>query len=141
MVDELIEVNLNTSMISKVTVTIVIDDFDSAHTETDDGSDPDEFAVKINSSGQESQPATGTTPGSVIIELPAGNATEGTEEAVEMGPVLGIHITATCHGGKQAYPSGRPGLIIRGSPFVYVDQGISYTIAIEYDYLEEVGVS
>lgn len=123
--------DINSSRVISVRVEIKFDDFDSDHAGTDDGSDPDEFSVSINSSGVESQKVTGKTPGTAVLELPASNAT--TDETVEFGPELAININANCKGGKKATAIPRPAPFF---PIVYVDQGIAYSIQISYTYLE-----
>ncbi|UCH89432.1 MAG: hypothetical protein JSV49_01930 [Thermoplasmata archaeon] len=135
-VSHAVVMDLNSSKLSYVEVTVTIDDFDNDHAGTDDGSDPDEFTIKINSSGQESKTASGTTPGTVILELPASNATVGSDaEVPEFGPKLTIMIEAVCHGGAGFF---RPGQIV--PPFIiYLDQGITYSINVEYKYFDEPG--
>jgi hypothetical protein len=129
------ELNLNSSKLSYVKVTVNVDDYDAANAGSDEGSDPDEFTVKINSSGFESKTVTGTTPGSAILEIPAANATAIGEESEtpEFGPDLTIMLDAVCNGGAGAF---RPGNIV--PPFIIlIDQGITYSINVEYKYFED----
>ena len=135
--EETVTMNLNSSMLTHVKVTIQFEDSDDAHADSDEDSNPDMFRVKINSTGFESKVASGQTPGKVELELPSANATMGTtgeENAIQFGPELSIFIEADCGGGKPYKPfiPNRPG----GSPLVYIDQGIYYSITVEYTYLE-----
>lgn len=137
--EETFEMNLNSSMLTSVTVKITCEDSDDAHAETDEGSDPDDFTVVINSTGFESQPMSGSTPATLTLTIPAANATAANpDEQIQFGPELTIRITATCGGGKEAYLF-RPGLVIQASPLVYIDQGLAYSITIQYNYLEVTG--
>ena len=136
-VEETITMNLNSSLLNYVKVTITFQDSDEAHADSDEDSDPDMFRVKINSTGYESNIASGQTPGTATLEIPPKNATmsaTGEEEQIQFGPELSIFIEADCQGGKPYKPflPNRPG----GSPLVYVDQGIYFSITVEYTYLE-----
>jgi hypothetical protein len=134
-VDETITVNINSTMIFMVTLEITFEDSDADNAETDEDSDPDTFSVKINSSGIDSEIATGQTPGKVSIQFPAANASAEDAEPVIFGPDINIIIHAECGGGKPYTPfTDRPavGLV------VYVDQGIYFDAKLEYHYAEEI---
>ena len=143
-VDEVYTFNLNSSRIIYFKVRASLADSDAAHAETDDGSDPDSFNIKVNSSGFESEvktgQTTGQTPQSLELELPLKNASlEVTGEQIEFGPEVSIVLHADCGGGKPQ--KFIPGPIPRPTPFVNIDQGIYYSFVIEYTYLDDAGAA
>ena len=116
-----------------ITVTMTIRDSDETHQETDEGSDPDTAEIELdflNGTGEQ-------TTFSLTTSGDFGGVTKVINLTFEDGVQLGgdIVITAkTLGSGKQ--PKG-PGGIVPIPGLQYVDQGLFYSIQIEYTLLED----
>jgi hypothetical protein len=123
-----IGVNLNETNIVQVKFTVKVEDSDADHSETDQGSDPDDVTVTI-SGGNFSEKKTGITPFSTQLDFGAPGGTE-TPQYLDSGWT--VQIDSNLGGGKPVYFFGF---------IVYVDQGVAYTIDADYTYMapEETG--
>ena len=127
-VDTTIPLDINVSeMVVEIVVLMTFEDFDAAHAESDDGSDPDEVTITLTDGRNTSTPATGITPCSLEIGFNA------TSEGAFMAGTWEIMIQATCNPGKPYTILPRPGLIL--TPLQYKDQGIAYTSDLSYSYM------
>jgi hypothetical protein len=128
----MIPISINSTNVLSIEVSINIEDSDSAHSETDEGGDPDEIEVYLTSQGIETEPVTGTTPFSTKITptLPT-NASEGDEASKYFSNEWEINIRALCYSGKN--PTG-PGGIVPIIFLQYIDQGVAYTYDVKFTY-------
>ena len=114
-----VPVNITEELLTKITFNILVEDSDEAHSETDEGSDPDEISVSITWGSMTRDAGPLLTPAKFTIEFtaPAGDflASSGT-----------VYIDGILNGGK---PYGPAGFV------VYVDQGFAYTINADYTYI------
>lgn len=117
-----IGVNLNDTNIVSVKFTIKVEDSDADHSETDQGSDPDQVTITI-SSGNTTEKKSGPTPFSTTVDVAAPGGAE-TPQYLDSGWT--VQIDADLGGGKPVYFFGF---------IVYVDQGVAYTIDAEYSYM------
>jgi hypothetical protein len=117
-----ITVGLNDTNIVHVKFTIRVDDSDPAHSDSDEGSNPDDVTVTI-SSGNDTEKKGGPTPFSATIEF---NAPGGTEAPEYLDQSWTVQIDADLGGGKPMYFFGL---------IVWIDQGIAYTVDCEYSYM------
>ena len=125
-VDSSLILDINASeKVTLITISIGFDDYDSAHTESDDGSDPDEVAIYVTDGKNQSTPATGTTPCQLEVQL---NSTDGSY----MSGMWEVKVDALCGAGKPYTIIPRPGMI---SFLQYKDQGIAYNMMVSYSYL------
>jgi hypothetical protein len=124
-----IGLTLNHTNIIQVKFKMRIEDSDSAHTETDQGSDPDDVTATANGGNVTSDVARGTTPATLNIEVKA-TATSGETDYLSQSWV--VHLHADCNGGKQYKigPIPIPGM-------QYKDQGVAWTLDGEYTYMAE----
>lgn len=127
-----LDLNASTK-ITEIIVKMKFDDSDSDHSETDDGSDPDDVSITLSNGAMESEPVKGTTPTNLEVSL---KPNESAEEDFMTGS-WEILVNAECGAGKPATLIPRPGII--PGPLVYKDQGIAYALNIEYKYYEEEG--
>lgn len=129
-VDSTIMLDLNVSeKISEITIMASFQDSDSAHSESDEGSDPDDVTITLTDGTNVSQPAIGTTPCNLEVVL---NGTG--EDDSHMSGVWELHVQAECGAGKPYTLVPRPGMI---SLLQYKDQGIAYSLQINYKYLRK----
>jgi hypothetical protein len=112
--------------IYEITITVHIEDFDEAHNETDNGSDPDQVRITVSDGDQLTQESEDVwAPSTVTFWFRA--------DSTDPDDLLCVFWIVTIQGlefggGKKVY--GPFGFII------YVDQGVEYTIDVEYTYLE-----
>ena len=131
-VDSVINVNINHTTVVSAEFVITIEDSDSAHSDTDEGGEPDEVTVYVSGASGESERVSGTTPFTQTITAPTANTTS--EDGAEgIGPDWKVHIQAACNSGKN--PKG-PGGIVPIPFLVYIDQGVAYTLEVTYTYEE-----
>jgi hypothetical protein len=133
-IDTTMILDINASeMISEITIQMKFEDADSAHSESDSESDPDEVTISLTNGVDESDPATGTTPCNLEVTL-TPNSTEDEENSYLSG-LWEIKISAVCNPGAPYTILPRPGQI--WAPLTYKDQGVAYTLNIAYSYLVE----
>ena len=118
-------IDLNRSKVISITIRIHVEDSDATHEETDNGSNPDTINSTVEAKGY-----NGTleveTPGDMIFKF---------KENTYLPQEWNVTIKGVEFGsGKPAYLF-RPGLVVGGSPLVYVDQGAYFEINVEYTYL------
>ena len=116
-----IAMNIPHSMVTKVSFRIVVEDSDAEHSETDEGSDPDEITVSVTWGNETEEPPMMKTPANFNIEITAPQG-----EYIPSTGTVSIH--GDLKGGKPAYVFGL---------IVYVDQGFAYTVETEYTYMSE----
>jgi len=122
-----IGINLNNTNIVQVKFSVTIDDSDPEHSETDQGSDPDQVTV-VAMGGNETNDISGATPYKRDFEFKAKAGPQGSEYLAQSWT---INIDAELGGGKPTYFFGF---------IVYIDQGVAYTIEGEYTYMApEIG--
>jgi hypothetical protein len=124
-VDIDIPITLNHSNFVSVEFTILVEDSDSQHAESDQGSDPDEVVVTASGGNITTEEQRGTTPASIKIEA---RAQKTGDEMSYLSGNWNIHLHADCYGGKPMYLFGL---------IVYKDQGLVYTIAGQFSYMVE----
>lgn len=117
-----IGVTLNDTNIVKIKFSVVIEDSDAEHSESDQGSDPDELTVVVMG-GNETNELKGTTPFRRDFEF---KSMASSEESQYLGQSWTVNIDAALGGGKPTYFFGF---------IVYIDQGVAYTIEGEYTYM------
>jgi hypothetical protein len=115
-------VNLNDTNIVSVKFTIKVEDSDADHSDTDQGSDPDQVTITVGG-GNTTEKKSGSTPFTATISFVAPG---GTEAPQYLDSGWTVQIDAELGGGKPVYFFGF---------IVYVDQGVSYTINAEYSYM------
>ena len=121
-----IPLTINASaMITSISIKMRFEDSDSTHSESDEGSDPDEVTIKLSNGVMESEPSSGSTPCNLEVTM-APNSTD--EEAESLIGNWEISITGICNGGKPRFILGL---------LVWIDQGIAYTLDGTYSYLEK----
>ena len=123
-----IPIKFESDKVVSVELKIDVQDSDSNHSETDEGSDPDQITITItwgNASANETIKKQGSTPFSVTITLPAEPLPEGQYIS---GNVV-VKIDGDCYGGKPTRP-------FPWWPIVYKDQGFAYTVSGTYTYME-----
>lgn len=123
--DQDIGVVLNHTNIVQVKFVLKVEDSDSAHSESDEGSDPDEVTVTISGGNVTTDEKRGVTPATLTIEVKA--MTQGAEGGY-LGQNWVIHLHADCYGGKPRYFLGF---------IVWKDQGVYWTLEGEYTYMAE----
>jgi hypothetical protein len=115
---------LNNSNIVSIEITVMVEDSDGAHAETDQGSDPDQVTVTV-AGGNNSEVKDGITPFSAIFEFTA----EGGQETTNfLDGAWSVQIDAALGGGKPRFFFGF---------IIWIDQGVAYTIGGQYTYLVE----
>ena len=125
-------VDINETDIIAIIFTIKFDDSDTAHSESDEGSNPDQVTIKAVGGAVESAEVTGETTCTLKIDVtPQANASSGDEEPL-LGSSWDLEISADCYGGKPYYIIfPRPG----PTPLSYKDQGVAYTLDVAFTYL------
>jgi len=125
-----IEVPLNNTELTSLSVNITIKDDDGEHSQTDEGSDPDKVQVNIGDDTFE-----------MATEASSGEVTQmkeyGAGDVAMFSNGINITITGTEFGGGK-HPTG-PGGIIPIIFLVYIDQGCAYMVEIKYTYLDYGG--
>jgi hypothetical protein len=121
-----IPLGINASeMVTSITVKMRFEDSDPAHSETDDGSDPDEVTIQLSNGVMESESANGMTPCTLEVTM-APNSTDGEEEG--MTGSWEISVDGVCNGNKPRFLFGF---------IIWIDQGIAYNLDVSYTFLEE----
>ena len=114
--------NFPHSMVTKVSFRIMVEDSDPEHSETDEGSDPDDITVAVKWGNITDKKGPMPTPASFNFEIVAPPG--------EYLPSSGsVDIDGKLNGGKPAIVFGL---------IVYVDQGFAYKVDAEYTYMREV---
>ncbi len=119
-----VSVSLNNTNIISVKFTIKVEDSNTEHSETDQGSDPDDITLTITG-GNSTETKEGMTPMNANVEI---KTTGGSEAQEYLGQSWTIQIDAELGGEKPAYFFGL---------LVWDDQGVAYTIDAQYSYLAE----
>jgi hypothetical protein len=116
--------SLNNSNIVSIEITVMVEDSDGEHAETDQGSDPDSISVTV-AGGNNTETKDGITPFSAIFEF----TVQGGQEATDfLDGAWSVHIDAALGGGKPRFFFGF---------IIWIDQGVAYTISGQYTYLVE----
>jgi hypothetical protein len=123
--DQDIGVVLNHTNIVQVKFILRVEDSDSAHSESDEGSDPDEIAVTASGGNITTDERRGVTPATITIEVKASD--QGAEGGY-LGQNWALHLHADCYGGKPMYFFGF---------IVWKDQGVAWTLEGDYTYMGE----
>ncbi len=121
-----LDINITTK-ITVISIMMRFEDSDSAHSESDQGSDPDEVTITLSNGNNETTPATGETPCNLEVQMNI------TEDGQFITGDWQVNVVATCNGGKPYTLIPRPGYI---APIVYKDQGIAYTLDTSYTFLK-----
>jgi hypothetical protein len=124
-VDVDIGLTLNHSNVVQVQFTLKVEDSDPAHSESDQGSDPDDVTVTASGGNTTTDEKKGTTPATINIEV---KTVATANEAVYLSQNWVVHLHADCYGGKPMYFFGF---------IVYKDQGVAWTLEGEYTYMAE----
>lgn len=131
-VDSTVVLEINASeMITVITISMGFEDYDSDHSESDQGSDPDDVTITLTNGDEASEPATGTTPCQLNLQLQVNS----TEADAYLSGTWEISVQAVCNPGKPYTLIPRPGQI--WAPLTYKDQGIAYTLSATYNYIYE----
>ncbi len=128
--DATFQISINATNVLSIEVKVIIDDSDQAHSETDEGGDPDEIEVYVSAAGIATEPVGGQTLFTQVIKPPT-NATSTEEGEGYLPNEWELHIHASCFSGKN--PTG-PGGIIPIVFLQYIDQGVTYTYEVKYTY-------
>lgn len=120
-----IPIVLNHSNFIKVEFTINVEDSDTQHAESDQGSDPDEVVITASGGNITTEEKRGTTPASIKIEA---SAQKMGDDMSFLSGTWNIHLHADCYGGKPMFLFGF---------IVYKDQGVAYTIDGQFSYMVE----
>jgi hypothetical protein len=118
-------ITLNHSNFVSVEFTIMVEDSDSQHAETDQGSDPDEVVVTASGGNITTEEQRGQTPTTIKIEA---SAQKMGDELSYLSGNWNIHLHGDCYGGKPMFLFGF---------IVYKDQGFAYTIDGQFTYMAE----
>ena len=130
-VDSSIPLEINsTTLITILTIQVRFEDSDASHSESDEGSDPDQITMTLSNGINESDSVSGTTPCNLEIRM----APNSTEEGAFLSGNWEIKVQAVCGAGKPYTLIPRPGMI---APFVYKDQGVAYDLRASYTFLKE----
>jgi hypothetical protein len=121
-----ISIPVNDSNLIRVKISVRVEDSDAAHSETDQGSDPDNVIVTV-SNGNATETQEGPTPFSYSFEFKVLGGAETTEYLAQGWSVT---IDAALGGGKPRFVFGF---------IIWVDQGVAYSIDGDYTYLEIEG--
>jgi hypothetical protein len=118
------EILLQETTITEIYFTIHVEDSDEEHTETDEGSDPDEVRVTVEDSN-------GTLSDSQDLVTPETMTVSWEADSIEYEDLLDNNWTVTIQGiefggGKTVYGPG--------GTIVYIDQGVAWTIDVDYEY-------
>jgi hypothetical protein len=125
-VDSSVPVAINsTEKVTLLEIRMNFDDSDGAHTESDEGSDPDEVTIFLTNGVNQSDSVSGTTPCNLLLQM---NGTEGSF----MSGSWEVNVMAVCGAGKPYTVIPRPGMI---SFLQYKDQGIAYDLEVKYSML------
>ena len=124
-VDIDIGVMLNHTNIVQIKFKMRVEDSDPAHTESDEGSDPDEVIVTAMGGNITTDEKKGVTPANIQIDA---KATAQGGEPSYLSPSWTIHLHGDCYGGKPMYIFGF---------IVYKDQGVAWSLEGEYTYMAE----
>lgn len=116
-------ITLNDTNIVTVKFSIKVDDSDADHSETDEGSNPDDITITV-SSGNSTETKSGPTPYNTQIEFKAPG---GTETPEYLDSSWTVDINADLGGGKPRFFFGL---------IVWIDQGVAYTINADYTYMQ-----
>jgi hypothetical protein len=129
-VDIILSIPLNNTNIVKIKISIKVEDSDTEHAESDQGSTPDQVTAIATGGGNfTSDEEKGTTTTTLTIDI---IAPQNEEEVVYLDSSWDVNLKAECYGGK---PFKWRGIVpIPGS--TYKDQGIYYTVTGEYSYME-----
>ena len=129
LVDSTLPLDINFSArITIISIGMRFEDSDSAHQESDEGSDPDEISISLTNGDNTTEVVTGMTPCNLQVQM---NSTKGSHLTGDWQ----INVHATCGAGKPFTFIPRPGNI---AFLQYKDQGIYYDLEVSYTYLEEV---
>jgi hypothetical protein len=115
---------LQEALIFEITFTVHVEDSDENHDDTDEGSDPDEVRVTAESED-------GALNNSQDLVTPATMTTTFEADSLEYEDILPNNWTVIIQelelgGGKPVYPGGY---------ITYTDQGVAWTIDIDYVYI------
>ncbi len=125
LVDIDIPITLNHSNFVKVEFTILVEDSDSQHAESDSGSDPDDIVVTASGGNITTEEQRAQTPATIKI---SASAQKMGDKMDYLSGNWNIHLHADCYGGKPMFIFGF---------IVYKDQGVSYTVDGQFSYMVE----
>lgn len=129
-VNTTIPIKLNHTWVASISVTIKIEDYDEAHSETDEDSDPDMVYAKLISENIESSSVNGYTP-CILSMNQEGNTTGIPLEYKGLPKEWYIELTAVCYGKVINHPL----------TFMFKrvkDQGVAWELDVEYEYYESI---
>jgi hypothetical protein len=120
-----IQLFLNDTNIYSISISLNFQDYDQAHSGTDENS-PEDY-VEVSVDGFDDVMGSGSTPCMINLNIKA-NKTEDVYDYIS--PELNIHVVGKCY-CEITYPNtGRPSLI----NLYTQDQGVAYDISAEYKF-------
>lgn len=124
-VNDSVNIYINYTNITFLKFEIKVFDSDSNHTESDQGSNPDNIRISVRGGNISTDESQGITPAAFYIEI---GQQISSPNGSYLSPNWSIQIHADCYGGKYHDPFLPP----------YKDQGVNYTISADYVYLDGV---